>query len=82
MLRSILSVKEKEMFKVLGFSDNDIAYMETDLSVIKSYEWAVSKIFMENQTGPAVESLRRCFTAIMRFSINRHTEEFDDLIQL
>lgn len=38
--------------------------------------------FLENKTGPAVESLRRCLKAFHAGKIYRMTPEFDELIQL
>lgn len=38
--------------------------------------------FLENKTGPAVDSLRRCLKAFHAGKIYRMTTEFDELIQL
>lgn len=42
----------------------------------------VMEVFLENKTGPAVESLRRCVNAIKQCSPYRMTPEYDSLIKL
>lgn len=38
--------------------------------------------FIDNKTGPAVDSLRRCLKACKNCNPYRMTKEYDDLIQL
>jgi hypothetical protein len=76
-LKDQLSKKETKMFQELGFQK---LFVLDD--VITLYRLSVEKAFCENSTGPAVESLRRCYTALRDCSINRMTPEWENLIQL
>lgn len=42
----------------------------------------VMEVFLENKTGPAVDSLRRCVAAVKKRSPYRMTPEYDALIVL
>lgn len=80
-LRTDLSEKESEMFEQLGFKEL-IDLEVSDLHEMDIYRMAVYKVFIEDMKGPAVESLRRTFTAFSRMKPYRMTPEFDALIQL
>lgn len=45
------------------------------------YRMAVEKAFIDNLQGPEVESLRRCYKALIKSEIYRGTFEWDNLIQ-
>lgn len=45
-------------------------------------ELVAREAFIENKTGPAVDSLRRCLKAFLNKKVCRMTPEFDELIQL
>jgi hypothetical protein len=45
-------------------------------------ECVMKEVFIENKTGPAVESLRRCLKSFYNGKIYRMTPEYDALIQI
>lgn len=74
-----LSEKELAMFKALGMDwVEETAYRVAN----RLYRDAAMECFIENKTGPAVESLRRCLIALVSGDVERETEEWDNLIQL
>lgn len=73
------SNKETQMFYALGFDDKELARQR----VLRLYQNAVLKVFVENLQGNAVESLRRVFKeCILDMKFSRLTQEFDNLIEL
>jgi hypothetical protein len=71
------SDKEKKMFELLGVKE-----MMNHLEPTSLYRVAIEEAFLENKTGPAVDSLRRCAKAFSNHKPFRMTEEFDALIIL
>jgi hypothetical protein len=78
VLTEEMSQAEFAMFAELGFSH----LFHTNIAIMAFYEIVVRDAFINNKTGPAVESLRRCAAAIEHCSPYRRTPEFDALIQL
>lgn len=75
------SEKEVEMFIALGFGDKIKLFVGEDDHMIM-YKLAVEKCFLENKSGVAVDSLRRCVIALKSGTVYRLTQEWDDLIEL
>ena len=73
-----LSGAESEMFDILNCGN----LFFTPISVFDLYRAAVEQCFIQDYKGKAVESLRRCFAAIVNCKLKRGTKEFNDLIQL
>lgn len=73
-----VSDKELLMFVYFGIQLGMIRY----LSISDMYQIMVNDAFMKNMEGPAVESLRRCFSAFRNCTTFRETPEFDDLIRM
>lgn len=77
-MRKDFSENEIMMFLALGFE------LELDFKVrispFQLYQFAVNKVFINNMTGKAVESLQKTFEVLGE--LPRRTEEFDNLIQL
>lgn len=69
---------EKQMFTALGF-DPDVELVL--ISPMQLYNAAAIKCFLENRTGAAVESLRRCLNFLETGGMRR-TPDFDELIKL
>lgn len=73
------SEKEIEMFNALGLSDKIKFFAENPVQL---YHLAVERCFVNNLTGVAVDSLRRCIIALNQCKVYRGTQEWDDLIEL
>lgn len=72
------SDKELELFKVFKFD-----YLtKHDIAAPAIYRILVEHCFINNLSGPAVESVRRTAKALSNMSPYRMTKEFDDLIIL
>jgi len=71
------SDKEKELIEALGFTEIMQMFSPTQL-----YNIMTSACFVEQRTGLAVDSLRRCVLARMNDAVFRMTPEFDALIRL
>jgi hypothetical protein len=73
------SAKEIEMFTNLGLAYYlPISYWAAPTL----YKYAGELAFLNNQQGPAVESLRRCLKAMWDCRLHRNTQEWDELIKL
>jgi hypothetical protein len=70
------SKKEEKLIELLGFS-----HLLECLSPVELYKLMAEDAFIENRTGKAIESLRRCLKAINKAKPYRMTDEFDDLIE-
>ncbi len=68
---------EREMFVALGVGE----YLK-HFEAPHMYRFALEKIFINNQTGPYVESLRRGIKAFSEAKPRRMTKEFDDLLKV
>lgn len=73
------SEKEIEMFNALGLSDKIKFFAENPVQL---YHLAVERCFVNNLTGVAVDSLRRCIIALNQCKVYRGTQGWDDLIEL
>lgn len=74
------SAKEQEMFKAL-----DMEYLnliEHDLQPPVFYRILIEHVFINEITGAAVDSLRRCAKAIINGNPYRMTTEFDEMIRI
>lgn len=80
--KSEYSEKEFKMFLDIGFKRDDLEYLMRMITATAIYNNAARKCFVENLTGPAVESLRRCLIAWDVDYINRCTPEWDEMINL
>lgn len=74
-MKNEYSKKEIELFEYFGIKD-----IYEDLTAPQIYRMMVEKAFGKNMQGEHVESLRRCFNALMSCSVLRMTREWDDLI--
>lgn len=73
------SKKEKELIEYFGYEKFlDDKYLPPP----KLYQFMVEHAFCENMSGPAVESLRRCYKALCGCTVYRGTKEWDNLIEL
>ena len=73
------SSKEKKMLKTLGVTDVVLQYCNSQ----NCYEMASENVLVDELTGPAVDSLRRCMKAFRDDNTPfRGTPEFERLIQL
>jgi len=72
------SEKEIQMLKACNVSD--ILLQRVNLN--ECYLAAIENVFMEEITGKAADSLRRCYKAIRDVEMSRGTSEFEKLIQL
>jgi len=80
--KSEYSEKEFQMFVNIGYKIDDLEFLMRMLTANAIYNNAARKCFVENLTGPAVESLRRCLIAWDDDYINRCTPEWDSMITL
>ena len=73
------SEKEWELFRIFG-----VDQVAGECAAPQIYRMMVETYFIGDKEFPndAVESLRRCFRALMKFDVYRLTPEWDDLIQL
>ena len=78
--KSEYSEKEFQMFLDLGFDKEHLNYIMKLLNACEIYDHAARKCFVENLTGKAVDSLRRCLIAWDDDDINRCTPEWDSMI--
>jgi hypothetical protein len=69
------SENEKLLIESFGMTD-----ISEQLEPLPLYWLMVEKAFVRNINGPHVESLRRCYKAMMGMSVFRLTPEFDELI--
>lgn len=83
-MKRFYSEKEFEMIKAC--SPHWASLIEKGVSITSVpptvLECVVMEVFLENKTGPAVDSLRRCVNSIKNCSPYRMTPEYDALIQL
>ena len=68
---------ERKMFKAL-----DLEYLLEHLEPPALYRAAIEQVFLNETTGAAVDSLRRCAKALTVSKPYRMTPEFDLLINL
>lgn len=59
-----------------------IAESKVDFCPPTVLDLVAREVFLENKSGPAVESLRRCLKAFHDGKVYRMTPEYDELIQL
>ena len=71
------SDKEIELFTFFGIADLVNCSMPVCL-----YRMCVEKAFVNELSGPYVDSLRRCYKALTERTCFRGTPEWDNLIQL
>lgn len=71
------SEKEHQLIDHFGFDE-----ISEKINPIAMYRMMAEKAFMEELTGPAVDSLRRCLIAYHKCTVYRMTKEWDDFIQL
>jgi hypothetical protein len=69
------SPKEHTLIEHFGFSD-----VADSMEPPVLYRVMAEKAFCEDMRGDAVDSLRRCLTALNRSSCFRMTEEWDEMI--
>lgn len=83
-MKSDYSDKEFTMIKELSPHWAQIIEEDKDSSFVppRILEIIAMDCFINNTTGPAVESLRRCIKACKNCKPYRMTKEYDDLIQL
>jgi hypothetical protein len=74
-----MSAKERKLFIALGLEDL-VDHLQSNPTVL--YRMAVEQAFCENLSGPAVDSLRRCYIALHNCNPYRGTPEWDAMIQL
>jgi hypothetical protein len=70
---------EKKMFVELGYDKSLFDYIDP----VGLYRMAVTKCFLNNLSGPAVEALRRGGNAVLEYRprVYRMTAEFDKLVE-
>ena len=73
------SEKELKLIKFFGF--DDLAEKEI-FNPPELYKLMVEKAFCKNLTGKEVESLRRCYNALIKCKVYRMTKEWDNLIDV
>jgi hypothetical protein len=77
---------EKEMAMIEAISPHWAKVIENDvdstLNPPRVLEILAVGCFINNEQGPAVDSLRRCIAAMQSCQTYRKTKAFDDLIQL
>lgn len=56
--------------------------LDNSISAIRLLETIGYECFVNNKTGPAVDSLRKCLNACSKFYPYRMTDEYDKLIEL
>ena len=71
------SEKEKKLIAYFGYSD-----IICKITPITMYKMMMEKAFIDNMTGPEVESVRRCNKALKEFSCYRCTPEWDAMIEI
>ena len=76
------SKKELKLINFFGFKDliEKDEFDTLDPPII--YRIMVEKAFCENLTGKEVESLRRCYNALIKCKVYRMTKEWDNLIDV
>jgi hypothetical protein len=82
----ISDYSEKEFAMIKSLSPHWAKLIESDKtsSVMPPQLLSIVALqcFIDNSSGPAVESLRRCVRACQNCKPYRMTKEYDDLIQL
>lgn len=73
-----LSNKEIQLFSFFGISKGLMRVLDP----VTLYNSMALDLFVENRTGPEVDSVRRCLKAIWDCDPYRNTPEFEALIQL
>ncbi len=76
---SVFSENEVKLFTALD-SKNLLDSFERD--PVGLYFLCIREVFLENRQGPEVEALRRAGKVLRDSSICRHTDEFENLIDL
>lgn len=71
------SQRERALIEHFGFSD-----VADRMEPPVLYRLMAEKAFCENLKGDAVDSLRRCLTAMNRSSCYRKTKEWDEMISI
>lgn len=72
------SEKELKLFEFFGVSH----LLKSSVSLAPVvYRAMVEKAFMDDIKGPEVESLRRCYNALMKCTVYRMTKDWDALIE-
>ena len=71
------SEKEQQLINYFGFGD-----IADRINPIAMYRMMAEKAFMEEMTGPAVDSLRKCLIAYHKCTIYRMSEEWDNMINV
>jgi len=75
------SKEEMKMISALGFTPL-LEVLREDGSgnfVYDIYQIMVNKVFINNTQGPAVEALRRCYSAISNCTVERGSKAFNKL---
>lgn len=77
------SEKELALIKALSPHWYNLVMEGTDIPAPNIYRILIEDAFVNDKTGPAVESLRRIGKSLLQeCKIYRCTKEFDDLIRL
>lgn len=78
-MKTEYSEKEIKLINYFGFKN--IIY---DCSILPPtiYRMMVEKAFSENMNGKEVESLRRCYNALVKCKTYRMTKEWDSMIDI
>lgn len=77
MSRIEISAKERDLFVFFGFSD-----LVDVVEPVVLYHLCVEKAFVDDIQGPYVDSLRRCYRALLTCSVYRMTPEWDAMIRM
>lgn len=83
-MKTDYSDKEYAMIAAISPHWQSIIDRDLDNSIVPPlvFEIVALDCFMENKTGKAVDSLRRCVAAVRKCNPYRRTPEFDALIDL
>jgi hypothetical protein len=76
------SDKEMKLFSYFGFGCLADRGDDSCITAPVIYRMCVEKAFLNNMQGEAVESLRRCFSALVGSKVFRMTPEWDEMIDL
>jgi len=72
------SEKERKLFK---FFKLEHLMAVASVPVMHTYRAAMEQAFLDEMTGPEVESIRRCMQAFNRGHPYRNTDEWENLIE-
>lgn len=80
MLSNTFSKAELKLIEKCNPAWHDIIMStEEEISPIRIYEHIALSLFMNNETGPHVDAIRRVIKALRTNSVYRRTPEFDEL---